>query len=175
MAVVKRAVAHAQERVRSGGAVPGRGRRGNAVRGPRFAQQHPTGDQCDRGRAAHLGRAGLSSAAVDALLGAAGYTDVELTPATGRRARRGRGTLAALAAAAPAAESVLVVNNGAAALVLATTALAAGREVVVSRGEMVEIGDGFRLLDLIASTAPGCGRSRPPTRRLADYAAAVGA
>ena len=45
-----------------------------------------------------------------------------------------------------------MVNNGAAALVLATTALAAGREVVVSRGEMVEIGDGFRLPDLIAST-----------------------
>ncbi len=60
--------------------------------------------------------------------------------------------LAALRGAVPAAEDVLVVNNGAAALVLATTALAAGREVVVSRGEMVEIGDGFRLPDLIEST-----------------------
>ena len=52
----------------------------------------------------------------------------------------------------PTPGGALVVNNGAAALVLATTALAAGREVVVSRGEMVEIGDGFRLPDLIAST-----------------------
>ena len=65
--------------------------------------------------------------------------------AAGARWRRSRRRV-------PGAEDALVVNNGAAALVLATTALAAGREVVVSRGEMVEIGDGFRLPDLIAST-----------------------
>ena len=100
----------------------------------------------------NLGRAPLSAAAVEALVAAAGTTDVELDLATGRRARRGRGALAALAAAVPAAEAVHVVNNGAAALVLAATALAAGREIVVSRGELVEIGDGFRLPDLLAST-----------------------
>ena len=100
----------------------------------------------------NLGRAPLSAAAVEALAAAAGYADVEYDLATGARARRGRGTLAALRDAVPAAGGALVVNNGAAALVLATTALAAGREVVVSRGEMVEIGDGFRLPDLIAST-----------------------
>ncbi|MFN2523443.1 MAG: L-seryl-tRNA(Sec) selenium transferase, partial [Mycobacteriales bacterium] len=99
----------------------------------------------------NLGRAPLSPAAVEAMAVAAGYVDVEFDVRTGARARRGRGTLEALRAAVPAAEDVLVVNNGAAALVLATTALAAGREVVVSRGEMVEIGDGFRLPDLIAS------------------------
>ena len=70
---------------------------------------------------------------------------------------------------------MLVVGNGAAALVLATTALAAGREVVVSRGEMVEIGDGFRLPDLIASTGARLrevGTTNRTHRR--DYADAVG-
>ena len=85
-------------------------------------------------------------------MAAAGHTDVELDLATGRRARRGRDALDALAAAVPDAGAVHVVNNGAAALVLAATALAAGREIVVSRGELVEIGDGFRLPDLLVST-----------------------
>ena len=100
----------------------------------------------------NLGRAPLAPAAVAALRDAAGYVDVEFDLATGQRARRGRGMLDALRRAVPDAGDVHVVNNGAAALVLATTALAAGREVVVSSGEMVEIGDGFRLPDLIAST-----------------------
>jgi L-seryl-tRNA(Ser) seleniumtransferase len=77
---------------------------------------------------------------------------VELDLHTGRRAKRGRTALAALQVAVPDAEDVHVVNNGAAALVLAATALAAGREIVVSRGELVEIGDGFRLPDLLVST-----------------------
>ncbi|HMC69715.1 MAG TPA: L-seryl-tRNA(Sec) selenium transferase, partial [Mycobacteriales bacterium] len=100
----------------------------------------------------NLGRAALSPAAVEALTAAAGYVDVEYDVSTGERSRRGRTALAALAAAAPDAEAVHVVNNGAAALVLAATALAAGREIVVSRGELVEIGDGFRLPDLLVST-----------------------
>ncbi|GAA1908282.1 L-seryl-tRNA(Sec) selenium transferase [Lapillicoccus jejuensis] len=123
----------------------------------------------------NLGRAPLSPAAVEAVTAAAGYVDVEYDVATGRRARRGRGALAALRAAVPAAGDVLVVNNGAAALVLATTALAAGREVVVSRGEMVEIGDGFRLPDLIASTGARLREVGTTNRTsLADYAAALG-
>ena len=123
----------------------------------------------------NLGRAPLSAAAVEALVDAAGYTDVEFDLADGSRARRGRGTIAALAAAVPAAEAVHVVNNGAAALVLATTALAAGREVVVSRGELVEIGDGFRLTDLIESTGARLREVGTTNRtHLADYADAVG-
>jgi L-seryl-tRNA(Ser) seleniumtransferase len=122
----------------------------------------------------NLGRAPLSAAAVDALLRSVGYASVEYDPRTGRRAQRGRGTLAALREAVPGAEAVLVVNNGAAALVLATTALAAGREVIVSRGEMIEIGDGFRLPELIASTGARV-REVGTTNRTsaADYAAAV--
>ncbi|MCU1658671.1 MAG: L-seryl-tRNA(Sec) selenium transferase [Pseudonocardiales bacterium] len=123
----------------------------------------------------NLGRAPLSPAAVQALATAAGYVDVEFDLTDGSRARRGRGTLAALRAQVPDAEAVHVVNNGAAALVLATLALAAGREVVVSRGEMVEIGDGFRLPDLITATGARL-REVGTTNRvtLDDYAAAVG-
>jgi len=123
----------------------------------------------------NLGRAPLSAAAVQAVGAAAGYVDVEYDVVDGSRARRGRGTLAALQARVPDAGDVLVVNNGAAALVLATTALAAGREVVVSRGEMVEIGDGFRLPDLIASTGARLREVGTTNRtHLRDYASAIG-
>ncbi|HET8767740.1 MAG TPA: L-seryl-tRNA(Sec) selenium transferase [Pedococcus sp.] len=124
----------------------------------------------------NIGRAPLSPAAVEAMTAAAGYVDVELDLATAQRSRRGRGTLEALVAAVPGAEAALVVNNGAAALVLATTALAGdGREVLVSRGEMVEIGDGFRLPDLIASTGARLREVGTTNRTtLQDYAAATG-
>ena len=123
----------------------------------------------------NLGRAPLSPSALEAVRTAAGYVDVEYDVADGSRARRGRGALAALRDAVPDAEDVLVVNNGAAALVLATTALAAGREVVVSRGELVEIGDGFRLPDLIASTGARLREVGTTNRtHLRDYAEAVG-
>ena len=123
----------------------------------------------------NLGRAPLSSAAVDAVRAAAGCTDVELDLATGRRARRGRTALAALAEAVPDASAVHVVNNGAAALVLAATALAGGREIVVSRGELVEIGDGFRLPDLLISTGARLREVGTTNRTtLADYRAALG-
>ncbi|MGW3614537.1 L-seryl-tRNA(Sec) selenium transferase, partial [Micromonospora sp. NPDC005163] len=90
-------------------------------------------------------------------------------------ARRGRDALDALAAAVPDAGAVHVVNNGAAALVLAATALAAGREIVVSRGELVEIGDGFRLPDLLESTGARLREVGTTNRTtLADYAAALG-
>jgi L-seryl-tRNA(Ser) seleniumtransferase len=98
----------------------------------------------------NLGRAPLSAAAVDAVVAASGTTDVELDLATGRRGPRGEGALAALLAAVPAAEAALVVNNCAAALALVATAL--GGELVIARGELVEIGDGFRIPDLLVST-----------------------
>src|SRR5450755_2131901 len=91
----------------------------------------------------NLGRAPLSAAAREAVQAAAGCTDLEFDLASGSRGQRGRGMLAALSAAVPDAEAVHVVNNNAAALVLAATALATGREIVVSRGELIEIGDGF--------------------------------
>jgi L-seryl-tRNA(Ser) seleniumtransferase len=123
----------------------------------------------------NLGRAALSVAARAAVLAAAGSTDLELDLTTGRRGGRGSAALAALAAAVPAAEAVHVVNNGAAALVLAATALSAGREIVISRGELVEIGDGFRIPDLLVSTGARLHEVGTTNRTsLADYAAAVG-
>lgn len=123
----------------------------------------------------NLGRAPLSDAAVAAVVRAAGPTDVELDLRTGHRAGRGRGAIAALRAALPDAGAVHVVNNNAAALVLAATALAAGREMVISRGELVEIGAGFRLPDLLESTGARLrevGTTNRTTRD--DYAEAIG-
>jgi len=123
----------------------------------------------------NLGRAPLSAWVLEAMGIAAAYVDVEFDVETGARARRGSGSLDALRNAVPAAGDVLAVNNGAAALLLATTVLAAGREVVISRGELVEIGDGFRLPDLIASTGARLREVGTTNRTsLADYAGAIG-
>ncbi|WP_144999880.1 L-seryl-tRNA(Sec) selenium transferase [Kocuria rhizophila] len=123
----------------------------------------------------NLGRAPLSDAARQALLDAAGYVDVELDLTTGQRSARGAGAREALLEACPAAEDALVVTNGAAALVLATTALAGAREVVISRGEFVEIGAGFRLSDLMESTGARLREVGTTNRtHLGDYEAALG-
>jgi len=125
----------------------------------------------------NLGRAPLSAAAADAIAAAAGHCDVEFDLASGTRARRGAGALDALARAVPDAEAVAVVNNNAAALVLAATALTSPEtdEIVISRGELIEIGDRFRLPDLLVSTGARLrevGTTNRTTR--ADYAAAIG-
>jgi L-seryl-tRNA(Ser) seleniumtransferase len=123
----------------------------------------------------NLGRAALSAAAREAVQAATGTTDLEFDLASGLRGRRGAGMLTALTAAVPAAEAVHVVNNNAAALVLAATALATGREIVVSRGELIEIGDAFRLPDLLESTGARIREVGTTNRTTAaDYAAAIG-
>jgi L-seryl-tRNA(Ser) seleniumtransferase len=173
---VKEAVARAQQQARSGQISP------DAVADVAVAGLPPVATSLvpvlnATGVLLHtnLGRAPLSAAAVTAMTAAAGYTDLEFDLAAGTRGRRGRGALAALAAAVPAAEAVHVVNNNAAALVLAATALAAGREIVVSRGEMIEIGDGFRLPELMASTGARLREVGTTNRTaLADYQEACG-
>ncbi|MGV0872081.1 L-seryl-tRNA(Sec) selenium transferase [Mycolicibacterium sp. XJ879] len=123
----------------------------------------------------NLGRAPLSQAAVEAMVTAAGATDVEFDLESGRRARRGRGALAALAAAVPTAGGVHVVNNNAAALLLAAMTLAPGKEIVVSRGELIEIGDGFRLPELMESTGARFREVGTTNRtHLRDYTDAIG-
>jgi L-seryl-tRNA(Ser) seleniumtransferase len=123
----------------------------------------------------NLGRAPLSRAAVDAVVTASGATDVEFDLQSGRRARRGRGALAALARAVPSAGGVHVVNNNAAALLLTAMTLAPGKEIVVSRGELIEIGDGFRLPELMESTGSRIREVGTTNRtHLRDYADVVG-
>ncbi|MBO0678629.1 L-seryl-tRNA(Sec) selenium transferase [Mycolicibacterium sp. S2-37] len=123
----------------------------------------------------NLGRAPLSQAAIAAMTTASGATDVEFDLPTGRRARRGRGAMAALAAAVPTAGGVHVVNNNAAALLLTALTLAPGREIVVSRGELIEIGDGFRLPELLESAGSRIREVGTTNRtHLRDYAAAIG-
>jgi L-seryl-tRNA(Ser) seleniumtransferase len=123
----------------------------------------------------NLGRAPLSAAAVAALTAASGYVDVEFDLSTGARSRRGEGALAAVLAAVPEAEDALIVNNGAAALILAATALAAGREIVLGRGELIEIGDGFRIPELLECTGARIREVGTTNRtHLPDYASALG-
>jgi L-seryl-tRNA(Ser) seleniumtransferase len=174
-ALVKQAVAAALARCRAGEVAP------DEVAATAYAALPATASALRRvvnatGVVVHtnLGRAPLSAAAVEALGVAAGATDVELDLATGRRGRRGRSVLAALAAAVPAAGGVHVVNNGAAALALVTCALAAGREVVIARGEMVEIGDGFRIPELLESVGARLREVGTTNRvRVSDYADAI--
>ena len=102
----------------------------------------------------NLGRAPLSRAALDAADAAArGYSDLEIDLDTGRRGSR-QAHLQSLLRQITGAEAALVVNNNASALLLGLSALAAGREVVVSRGEAVEIGGGFRIPDVLRQS--GC-------------------
>ncbi len=123
----------------------------------------------------NLGRAPLSARAAAAVADIAhGYANVELDLETGRRGERLGGIQAPLRALA-GAEAAVAVNNGAAAVLLMLTALAAGREVVVSRGELVEIGGSFRVPDVV--TAGGARLVEVGTTnrtRARDYAAAIG-
>jgi L-seryl-tRNA(Ser) seleniumtransferase len=176
-ALVKKAVAHAQDLARCGAVSPDRvADAAAAALPPTAVTLTPVINATGILVHTNLGRAPLSAAARDAMLAAAGGTDVEFDLVTGRRGRRGAGALDALARAVPAAGAVHVVNNNAAALALAATALAAGREIIVSRGELIEIGDGFRLPDLLQSTGARI-REVGTTNRTAleDYRRAIGA
>ncbi|TDD06595.1 L-seryl-tRNA(Sec) selenium transferase [Nonomuraea deserti] len=174
--VVKAAVAAAQDRARRGEIGPGEVVDAAVAALPAHAASlRPVVNATGVLVHTNLGRAPLSAAAVAAMTAVAGPADVEFDLVTGARARRGRGAVEALAAAVPAAADVHVVNNNAAALVLVATALAAGREILISRGELVEIGDGFRIPDLLASTGARLREVGTTNRTSArDYADAVG-
>ena len=177
-ALVKAAVGRAQQRARDGQIAPEQVADAAVAELPaRAAGLTPVINATGVLVHTNLGRAPLSAAAVDAIAAAAGSCDVEFDLATGVRARRGAGALDALARAVPAAEAVAVVNNNAAALVLAATALARPEapEIVVSRGELIEIGDRFRLPDLLACTGATLREVGTTNRTTAaDYAEATG-
>jgi L-seryl-tRNA(Ser) seleniumtransferase len=124
----------------------------------------------------NLGRAPLSDDARAAVLRAAsGYSNLELDLGDGRRGSRHAHT-EALLRELTGAEGALVVNNCAAAVLLATASLAGeGREVVVSRGQLIEIGGSFRIPDVVAQSGAALREVGTTNRtRLRDYAAALG-
>ncbi|MEQ1824619.1 MAG: L-seryl-tRNA(Sec) selenium transferase [Pirellula sp.] len=98
----------------------------------------------------NLGRAPLASKAIERMLSVAAYTNLELDIDSGKRSRRGE-NVTRLLAMATGAEDALVVNNCAAATILVLQSLAMGREVIISRGQLVEIGGGFRLPEVFKS------------------------
>ncbi|MEO8745709.1 MAG: L-seryl-tRNA(Sec) selenium transferase [Candidatus Dormiibacterota bacterium] len=121
----------------------------------------------------NLGRAPLSRAALDALAIAAGYSNLELDLESGRRGERAA-LLSGLLAQLFACEAALVVNNNAAAILLALTALCRGKEVIVSRGQQVEIGGSFRMPDVMRLSGARMVEVGTTNRtRAGDYAEAV--
>jgi L-seryl-tRNA(Ser) seleniumtransferase len=123
----------------------------------------------------NLGRAPLADAAAQAVTDAArGYLDLELDLSSGRRGARDA-HVAGLLCELTGAQDALVVNNGAAAVLLAAAALAGpGRSIAVSRGQLVEIGGGFRVPDVVAQAGAALIEVGTTNRTcVADYEAAL--
>ena len=123
----------------------------------------------------NLGRAPVHPVAAESASSAAtSYAALEFDLESGRRGRRGA-YAERLAATVTGADAALIVNNNAGALLLAVAALAEGREVVVSRGEQIEIGGSFRLPEVIAASGARAVEVGTTNRtRAKDYARAVG-
>lgn len=122
----------------------------------------------------NLGRAPLADRAVKQMNEAARYTNVELNLDAGRRSKRGE-RVSELLAQLAGSEDALVVNNCAAATMLVLQTIASGREVIVSRGQLVEIGGGFRLPDVFRSAGVSLREVGTTNRTyLGDYETAIG-
>jgi len=122
----------------------------------------------------NLGRAPLPAAALDRVLEAGrAYTNLEYDLDEGARGSR-QDHVTRILRRLTGAESAIVVNNNAGAMLLALAALAEGREVLVSRGELIEIGDGFRIPDVLARSGARLVEVGTTNRtRAADYERAV--
>jgi L-seryl-tRNA(Ser) seleniumtransferase len=122
----------------------------------------------------NLGRAPLATAALERALEATrGYSNLEYDLIDGRRGSR-QDHVASILRRLTGAESAIVVNNNAGALLLGLAALAEGRDVIVSRGELIEIGDGFRIPDVLARSGARLVEVGTTNRtRAADYEQAI--
>ena len=121
----------------------------------------------------NLGRAPLSEKARQAIVEASGYCTLEYDLGTGKRGKRG-GRAENLLAELTGAESVLIVNNCAAAAFFVLTVFAAGGEVVISRGELVEIGGDFRVPDVLSQSGATLREVGTTNRtKIADYEKAI--
>ncbi len=123
----------------------------------------------------NLGRAPLPDAALERVVDVTrGYSNLEYDLVAGARGSR-QGHVADVLRRLTGAEAALVVNNNAAAVMLALAALAEDREVLVSRGELIEIGDGFRIPDVLARSGAQLREVGTTNRtRVADYEGAIG-
>lgn len=123
----------------------------------------------------NLGRAPLSQAAQQSLSAVSSrYTNLEYDIATGGRSHRDK-VLESLLPEVLSCESATVVNNNAAAVFLILNTLASGRQVIVSRGELIEIGGGFRIPDIMVRSGAVLREVGTTNKtRIEDYAAAIG-
>jgi L-seryl-tRNA(Ser) seleniumtransferase len=176
-AAVRETLARAREHLESGGdadpELPGRA----VARAKGLCVSHPTRVVNATGIVLHtnLGRAPLApGAAAAAAAAGAAYTDLELDLDTGRRGDR-LGGVAEKLRLLSGAEDALAVNNNAAAVLLALESLARGREVLVSRGELVEIGGSFRVPEIMERAGVRLVEVGSTNRtHLGDYERAIG-